>query len=92
MSTDSQRSDTPPQCPVCHQRDAVVPIHYGLINPDGEYKAALERGEFVLGGCCVQDENRYCKRCGHSFVVPVEPPSMEEFSVLVNKLILLRRS
>ncbi len=60
-----EMSDTarPSECPKCHRSDAVVPILYGLIDMNERVRAAAERGEFVLGGCSVSTENRYCKRC-----------------------------
>jgi len=39
----------PPRCPVCGA--AMVPIEYGMPGP--EMQEASERGEIILGGCCI---------------------------------------
>jgi hypothetical protein len=65
----------PPSCPICQQSDNVVPILYGLVELGEDGIAAVERAEFVLGGCCLRRENRFCKRCKHRFADPPEPPA-----------------
>jgi ribosomal protein L40E len=51
-----------PACPRCGARD-VVPVVYGL--PAPEATAAEDRGELVLGGCLVGDEDAelVCRQC-----------------------------
>jgi hypothetical protein len=55
-----------PRCPDCSSSDARQ-IVYGLPSPDLE--AAVRRGEFVLGGCLVSDNDPawHCTGCGHRF-------------------------
>jgi hypothetical protein len=50
------------ECPTCG-RNTVVPIIYGMPTPEG--LEAAERGEFVLGGCCIFDgqATRRCTAC-----------------------------
>lgn len=49
-----QVSEKPLRCPICNGK--VVPIVYG--EPSCELFEAAERGEVVLGGCCIEvDEN-----------------------------------
>lgn len=52
-------------CPRC--RGALVRIVYGFPSP--ELMAAVERGEFALGGCLVlgDDPARECSRCKLQF-------------------------
>ncbi len=54
------------KCPACGSLDTVK-IVYGM--PTYEAFQAAERGEFVLGGCCVSEEDpdRACKACGRKF-------------------------
>ena len=54
------------KCPECSSA-GVVPILYGM--PTREAWEAAERGEFVLGGCTV-DEGQptwSCSACGHQW-------------------------
>ena len=54
------------KCPACGSTDTVK-IIYGM--PTYEAFEAAERGEFVLGGCCISgnDPSRHCKVCGQEF-------------------------
>lgn len=54
------------KCPACGSTDTVK-ILYGM--PTHEAFQSAERGEFVLGGCCVSDNDpkRHCKACGQDF-------------------------
>jgi len=54
------------KCPACGSTNTVK-ILYGM--PTHEAFEAAERGEIVLGGCCVSDTNqtRHCKDCGQDF-------------------------
>ena len=56
----------PRKCPHCGGK--VVPIIYG--EPTQEAFEASERGEFVLGGCCINElsPDWECLRCGHQFI------------------------
>jgi hypothetical protein len=53
-------------CPRCGERDA-VPIVYGL--PGTDLGEASDRGDVVLGGCCVSDDLPiwHCNACDHDF-------------------------
>lgn len=53
-------------CPTCGSTDRAR-IVYGLPGP--ELMEAAERGEVVLGGCCVSDDDpRYaCRACGQRY-------------------------
>ena len=53
-------------CPGCGSEDTVK-ILYGM--PNYEAFEAVERGEIVLGGCCISDNNltTHCKTCGQDF-------------------------
>jgi hypothetical protein len=57
------RTKTTPQCPHCGSAKA-VPILWGM--PTSVAGEAEERGEIVLGGCCVtgDDPKWYCRDCG----------------------------
>ena len=48
------------KCPACNSADGIRKIVYGL--PDGP----LDEEKFVIGGCCITDEDptRKCIRCG----------------------------
>ena len=54
---------TTSKCPECGER-AVRPILYGMPTPEA-FEAA-ERGEFILGGCCISpgQANKSCTACG----------------------------
>ena len=54
------------RCPECGSTN-VVPIVYGLPPPEAGEEA--ERGEIVLGGCCVMDDSstRHCRDCEHEW-------------------------
>ncbi len=49
-------------CPACGV-SPVVPITYGLVNLTTEGHHALERGEFILGGCTMRTEKWHCHAC-----------------------------
>jgi hypothetical protein len=55
-------------CPACHQKTG-VDILYGM--PDTEAQQMADRGEIVLGGCCIDLEGpeRQCTACGHQWRV-----------------------
>jgi hypothetical protein len=57
---------TKKKCPACGATDTIN-ILYGM--PTHEAFEALERGELILGGCFVSDDNptRHCKVCGQDF-------------------------
>lgn len=54
------------KCPACGSTDTVK-ILYG--EPTYEAYEASERGELVLGGCCISNisPTRHCKECGQEF-------------------------
>lgn len=54
------------KCPACGSTD-IVKILYGM--PTHEAYEAAERGELVIGGCCVLDikPTKHCKACGQDF-------------------------
>lgn len=54
------------RCPQCHQKTG-VDILYGLPSYDPELLE--ERGEIVLGGCCIDLDapERHCTTCGHEW-------------------------
>jgi len=62
------------KCPACGSKDTVK-ILYGM--PSYEAFELVERGEIVLGGCCVSDNDptRHCKACRQDFGVK-DPFSM----------------
>lgn len=49
-------------CPVCNKTDQVIPIVYGY--PGEELDKKAQKGEVILGGCMVSEDNPrwYCKR------------------------------
>ena len=53
-------------CPTCRQKTG-VDILYGM--PDTEAQQLAERGEIVLGGCCIDlaGPERQCTACGHQW-------------------------
>jgi hypothetical protein len=55
---------TPTVCPACGAK-AIVRIAYGLPSPELVEKA--DRGEVVLGGCCLAHGSKLwaCRDCGH---------------------------
>lgn len=55
-----------PRCPACGSAD-VVRISYGYPTPEAIDEA--ERGEILLGGCCISDENPEwdCTNCEHEW-------------------------
>jgi len=55
-----------PKCPKCGGENT-VPICYGL--PMYETYEKEQKGELVLGGCCVSDDSPswYCKDCKNSW-------------------------
>ena len=50
-----------PNCPKCG--DQLIEIVYGMPGP--ELFEASERGEVILGGCCItgDDPKYHCKKC-----------------------------
>ncbi|MBQ9310282.1 MAG: hypothetical protein IJ222_05380 [Bacteroidales bacterium] len=56
----------PRKCPHCGGK--VVSILYG--EPTPEAFEAAERGEFILGGCCINELSPHweCLSCGHQFI------------------------
>jgi hypothetical protein len=59
-----------PACPVCASA-SVVPIVYGLVQLDDDRRAALDRGEFVVGGCVPDFSKSWlCRECGNRFGDP----------------------
>ena len=63
-------------CPKCGGE--AVPIIYGLVVP--ELFGTQERGEVVLGGCCVDpwSPKWHCKKCNLSFGDRDDPHQSEE--------------
>lgn len=64
-------------CPKCKKKEG-VPIVYGY--PLIGLAEQKERGEIVLGGCCVSKDSpdRQCLACGHEWRIvrrnPIDPP------------------
>jgi hypothetical protein len=67
VSTGTRRRAKRPLCPFCDYDDQVVPIVYGL--PEPELIEQSQRGEIALGGCSIGPDlhNWYCKGCLRSF-------------------------
>ena len=65
-------SSKPEKCPKCGGK--VLDILYGM--PMGEAFEAEERGEIILGGCCIQIDGEgnslmpdwQCKKCNVQFI------------------------
>lgn len=57
----------PSKCPYCGRK--VLPVRYG--SPGPEMMEAADRGEIILGGCLIRDDNPdyTCPCCGQSFRV-----------------------
>jgi hypothetical protein len=55
-------------CPKCRQKSGVV-ILYGMPAPEAVEMA--ERGEVILGGCCIDldQAERKCLDCGHEWKI-----------------------
>ena len=55
-----------PICPSCNSEN-VATIAFGYPSP--EMINAAERGEIVLGGCCVTEDDPkwHCKDCAHEW-------------------------
>ena len=53
------------KCPKCNNK--LTEIVYGM--PSSELFEAEERGEVILGGCCVSDDDPkyHCKKCNLGF-------------------------
>ena len=53
------------KCPKCNNN--LIEIIYGM--PSSELFEAEERGEVMLGGCCISDDNPkyHCKNCDIDF-------------------------
>ena len=65
------------RCPSCGAK-AGVNIEYG--EPGIDMAEAAERGEVVLGGCCI-DENspeRHCLECGHEWLIKRRKPHLPD--------------
>ena len=60
-------SSDKPSCPLCGQKDQVIPIVYGDPKPEDMEKA--ERGEIMLAGVLRYTDapTHYCRRCAHYF-------------------------
>lgn len=57
-----------PACPTCHSPAQVRPLVFGYPSP--EMFEASERGEIVLGGCCLPEgavPQWRCRVCGAEF-------------------------
>lgn len=56
-----------PPCPSCKSKVNAVPIVFGM--PEEELEEQARRGEVVLGGCCVSDDDSrwFCKSCKREF-------------------------
>lgn len=61
-----------PKCPECDST-SVVPIVYGM--PGGKMVEQYERGEIVLGGCCISgdDPRWHCEGCNCDWPTRKEP-------------------
>ena len=61
------------RCPECRGNET-VPIAYGM--PGLDLAEAAERGELVLGGCCItgDDPRWHCNACGADFGRPSQTP------------------
>lgn len=67
MTHAGERSASPATaCPRCRSDDT-IPIVYGYPGP--ELMEAMERGEIMLGGCCIEDHQPlwHCRKCRHEF-------------------------
>lgn len=55
-----------PKCPSCNSEN-VATIAFGYPGP--EMITAAERGEIVLGGCCITEDDPewHCKDCEHEW-------------------------
>lgn len=49
MKNPFKTNKKPDKCPICG--DNIVPIVYGM--PMGELEEKADRGEVILGGCCI---------------------------------------
>ncbi|MDQ3108429.1 MAG: hypothetical protein M3R17_00920 [Bacteroidota bacterium] len=56
-------------CPVCHKKDKVIPIVYGLLIYTGEPGKEDEEDEIYSGGCEITgcDPHWHCKRDNKDF-------------------------
>ena len=66
-STPNSTKNSRPKCPNCGT-SKVAEILYGL--PICIDKGKLDRGEIVLGGCCItgSDPKWHCNRCRHNWI------------------------
>ena len=66
MTNKKKRESKPPKCPKCGG-SKVVRVVYG--RPSSELTEMAERREVVLGGCCVNGDERewVCRECNHDF-------------------------
>ncbi len=63
-----RQSPQNPKCPKCDS-EKVAEILWGMPAESPELHEALKKGELVLGGCCVTDNdpNWHCNECGHEW-------------------------
>jgi len=66
-----------PKCPECGSEDTLE-IVYG--HPTQELSEEAERGEVVLGGCCIDGgaPDRVCRACGHNWQAGLWVPELED--------------
>lgn len=55
-------------CPYCNSNN-IAEFVYGEVVLDEELKQDLEKGEIVLGGCCIEKDypSYHCNKCGKDF-------------------------
>lgn len=65
VNTEYESKTRPDRCPACAE-PRVARILYGYPHMDAELRAQLDRGDVVLGGCCVSDRDLLwrCVSCG----------------------------
>lgn len=56
-------------CPECGSKN-IAEILYGLMMMSVKLEKQIEKGEVVLGGCCIEEYNfsRHCNNCGMKFL------------------------
>lgn len=72
-------NESPQQCPDCGST-RILEILYGL--PTLEAFERSERGELMLGGCCIYPDSPdfFCKACHHEWrVAPVDDGDDDPF-------------
>lgn len=70
-------------CPKC-QSIATVPIAYG--KPGSELLEAEQYGLVLTKGCCVDELDRHCRRCGYEWCSNPDPDHTEQLQRLVKGL------